>query len=69
MTKLNRLKKEALTACIFRGHKMSKFYALVENETAYAACMTCHKVVCVHTKSAANDINISGKAVALHCEG
>ena len=68
MGKIERLKKEALKSCEFRGHKMSKFITVNENERAYAFCMVCYKMVCVDTNPVANNIDIGGEAVALSCE-
>lgn len=69
MRKIERLKKEAMESCKFRGHKMSRFITVIENERAYAVCKVCHKVVCVDAKPVANDIDMGGEAVAIECWG
>lgn len=65
----DQLKKEALEACGFRGHKMKRF----KNDTdsrhskAYSECRVCGKTVHVDACPMPNGIDISGEAVALGC--
>ena len=69
MTKLQRLKKEALEACQFRGHKMKRFVTrCCLAEIVYAHCQDCGMQVVVKTKPQPDDTEISGEAVALYCE-
>ena len=73
MTKLQRLKKEALESCRFRGHKMKRFVGYrhgwgIDPEIAYAYCKICDKQVIVITKPLPNEIEIGGEAVALNCK-
>ena len=69
MTKLAKLKKEALEACKFRGHKMGKWErnAWWDKETTYCSCGRCGKGVQVNVKPPANGINIGGEAVVTEC--
>ncbi len=67
MTKLNRLKLEGLSATDFRGHTMSRFANLKSGTRAYSNCERCGKELFIESKPAANDIDISGEAVALGC--
>lgn len=73
MRKLDRLKKEALEACKWRGHKMKRFVGyssligFTGTTTAYALCEACHRQVVVCTKPPPNEIEIGGEAVALNC--
>ena len=66
MTKLNRLKLEALEACKWRGHTMQRFQNLTKDH-AFTRCDKCHTTVDVLTKPAPNEIDIGGEAVALNC--
>lgn len=74
MTKLRRLKKEALESCKFRGHRMGRFisynpfFEFTSLTTAYAHCKICDKQVTVCTKPLPNEVEIGGEAVALYCE-
>jgi hypothetical protein len=78
MRKIERLKKEALESCRFRGHKMKRFisysprrgfvYLTGTVAAAYAHCRVCDKQVIVITKPLPDEIEISGEAVALNCE-
>lgn len=74
MTKLKRLKKEALAACEFRGHKMKRFisynpvYGFTSLTTAYSHCRICGRQVLVQAKPLPNGIEIGGEAVALTCD-
>ena len=71
MRKRDQLKKEALEATTFRGHKMGKFQNYSPN-SAYATCTVCGMGgmgVMVTSKPAPNDIDVGGSAVAMTCEG
>jgi len=65
MRKIERLKREALEACRFRGHTMHPFINF--GVTAYSQCKICGRSVAVHPYPRPNDIEIGGEAVALHC--
>ena len=67
MTKLARLKREALEACSFRGHDMTRFHNSSRID-AYATCKICGKLVGVNAYPAPNDIDIGGNALALGCK-
>jgi hypothetical protein len=66
MRKIERLKREALESCRFRGHKMERF--LDYESYAVSACKNCCKVVVVIPSPSPNEIDIGGEAVALGCE-
>lgn len=73
MKTTDRLKKEALFACNFRGHKMSRFKtvykSLQSNDTVCEAiCEKCKRYVQVNTHPAPNEIDICGDAVAVSCD-
>jgi len=71
MRKLERLRKEALGSCKFRGHKMKRFkkiYNGIAGITTYSHCIVCGKQVVILSKPRPNDIEVSGEAVALSCE-
>lgn len=77
MKKIDRLKKEALMACQWTGHKMGKWTNLTYGEgwrnpgpryTASAECQECGMLVDVDTRPPANGIEIGGEAVALFCK-
>lgn len=67
MKKLERLKKEALESCKFRGHNMFKFSSRGDH-TAVSKCKKCYMGVWVETRPLPNEIEIGGNAVALNCE-
>lgn len=67
MKKIERLKKEALESCKFRGHEMGRFIG--DNKSAISHCKLCDRSVSVNTNPLPNDIDIGGEAVALCCEG
>jgi len=67
MTKKQRLIKEAKESCKFRGHQMKPFshkYAKWSSSKCKICGMFCH----VNADPLPNEIDISGEAVALHCE-
>ena len=71
MTKWNRLKKEALEACKFRGHKMNTFGFTVSphgDMKGGSYCKKCGKGVFITTRPLPNEIDFGGEAVALGCE-
>jgi len=67
MTKMERLRKEALESCNSRGHTMKPFSRKYRNVWT-SECKLCDKGVYVCGNPAPNEIDISGEAVALHCE-
>jgi len=69
MRKIDRLKKEALEACNFRGHKVSRFvnHSPKPIQIAHSYCIICRKSVIVNNSPLPNEIEISGRAVALTC--
>lgn len=67
MTKLALLKKQALIACINRGHTMGMWMDF-DKHSASTTCVHCLKSVCVDVTPLANGIDIAGEAVALNCE-
>lgn len=67
MRKQDRLQKEALRSCKFRGHDMTPFRGNDFTVTT-SHCVKCLKTVWVDTKPPPNGIEISGEAVALGCE-
>ena len=68
MGKIERLKREALESCRFRGHRMSRF-TTSRGVVPYSRCKVCGKGVWIDPNLLPNGIVISGKAVALHCRG
>jgi len=67
MRKIERLRKKALESCKFRGHKMGPFFHWKFSEIAKAHCIKCGAEVIVSSKPLPNDIEISGRAVAVYC--
>lgn len=65
MLKIERLKREALESCKFRGHKMKPF--LDYADFSISSCKNCNKTVMVIPSPPPNGIDISGEAVALGC--
>lgn len=66
MKKLERLRKEALESCNFRGHTMRSFSRKYRHWWD-SECKKCDRQVCIIDNPAPNQIEISGEAVALHC--
>lgn len=72
---IKRLKKEALEACVFRGHDMKRYHSWVSGilrEGNYvigysSSCKTCGKFVYINLEAGPSDIDIHGEAVALNC--
>ena len=69
MREIERLKREALESCRFRGHKMGRFLTLDMEGIAYSQCKVCRREVAIDIYPLPNGIVISGEAVALHCRG
>ena len=70
MKRIERLRKEALEACEWRGHKMSRFKPgeFWKNvRTAHCTNPGCQGEVWVDPNPPANGIDIHGDAVALNC--
>jgi len=67
MRKIERLKREALESCRFRGHIMKRF--LDFKDFSVSSCKICDMQVVVVPHPLPNGIEISGEAVALHCQG
>ena len=71
MTKLERLRKEALAACEYQGHKMKRFqkiYNGIAGITAFSNCKICDKQAVIIEKPQPNEIDVGGEAVAVGCE-
>jgi hypothetical protein len=66
LKKLDRLIQEAKESCKFREHTMLRFTHW-DKDLATSNCIRCQMSVAVMTKPAANQIDISGQAVALNC--
>lgn len=66
MLKIERLRKEAVKSCKFRGHKMKNFSRKYRHWWR-SECRVCEKSVVVNDQPAPNDIEISGEAVAIGC--
>lgn len=67
MRKQDRLQKEALESCKFRGHEMKRFMKFTKTFSV-SLCRKCGKEAFVNAKPPPNGIDISGEAVALGCE-
>lgn len=69
--KIERLKREALEACTFRGHVMSRFTTSQNRKFFYSECKKegCNAQVCVTPHPMPHEIDIGGEAVALNCHG
>jgi len=67
MRKIERLKKEALEACMFRGHPMGRWKRTEYWRNLICVCETCGAQVVVDANPPANSIDICGDAVALNC--
>jgi hypothetical protein len=72
MRKYDRLKKEALEGCEWRGHHMNHFSsATIEyahRKIGNSICKDCGMAVSIDTDPPANGIDIGGEAVALNCK-
>jgi hypothetical protein len=67
-TKLRRLKAEANAALLWRGHAPARWVSSSRDGRAEYVCPVCAASAHVNTKPLPNDIDISGKAVALNCD-
>ena len=68
MNKLSRLIASARESATSRGHKMQRFTHEYEGRQAYSYCDTgCGMGAFVQTRPMPNDIDISGRAVAVNC--
>ena len=66
MRTIERLRREALEGCSWRGHHMRPF-ARLGKTSRNAICQTCHMEVVIDSKPAPNGIDIGGEAIALNC--
>lgn len=64
---IEKLKKEAMSAAKFRGHKMGPWEQEGPNQ-ASSTCSVCGKGVTVNAAPAPNEIDIGGEAVAVGCK-
>ena len=62
------LRREAASACKFRGHKMCWIPTDIVNSNTRGTCKLCGMLVDLKTHPAPNEINIGGEAVALTCK-
>jgi len=80
MRKIERLRKEALESCKFRGHEMEKFrihktgsfrgtIPIKMVRKMSSTCTICGREVTINVRPLPNEIEIGGEAVALNCEG
>jgi ABC-type ATPase with predicted acetyltransferase domain len=69
MKKIERLRREALEACLFRKHTMERFYHFSDrpHPIAISKCKTCGMGITIKTAPPPNGIDIGGEAVALDC--
>lgn len=70
MKKVDRLRKELLEACKFRGHKMKSIglnFAFGRVRQGYI-CQDCGKWAGFDTDPEPNGIEIGGEAVAVNCK-
>jgi hypothetical protein len=72
MKTYNELKKEAITACNFRGHKMGEWGFTIHaggmGIRGGSICKKCGKGVQIDTNPPPNGIDIGGEAVSLCCK-
>ena len=68
MKTYDKLRKEALESCRFRGHKMLRFkkYGAYKDK-GHSICEKCAKSVWIDCAPPPNGIDVSGEAVALGC--
>jgi len=69
MTKINRLRIEALESCNWRGHDMKRFSITqtYQGKVGESECKKCKMLVHILYKPYPNEIEIGGEAVALNC--
>ena len=65
MTKLNRLKRDAKEAVLFRKHRVARF--VTTKRGAVYTCPACQSWATVTPKPQPNGIDIGGSAVAVTC--
>ena len=66
MKKIEKLRKQALEACQFRGHKMQPFSRKYRHWWG-SKCKICGKGVVINDQPDPNGIDICGEAIALSC--
>lgn len=67
MRRIDRLRKEAMEATKFRGHKMCRYWDGTRlHHMKY--CLNCGRQVFIDLYPSPNSIDISGEAVALNCD-
>jgi len=76
MTRLDKLKREALESCRLRGHDMGYFKTQIDypkgtgrRQVAISYCKHCKMYVQVDSYPEPNGIDIGGNAVAINCGG
>lgn len=69
MTKLERLRLEALESCRWRGHDMGQFRQadFFKDTLRYAHCKVCGLQVVINSRPQPNEIDIGGRALAMGC--
>ena len=65
---LERLRKEASTACQNRNHQMGDFETSVDGMSQVSSCQKCFRFVQVNAKPKPNEIDIGGSAVIVNCD-
>jgi hypothetical protein len=67
-TRDNRLKREARSSALWRGHDMSRFHATARGARIYdSRCLDCGMESRVVVWPMPNETEISGRAVSLNC--
>lgn len=59
---------QALSSARFRGHNMGE-WEVVSPTSSQTKCVRCGKYARINTNPAPNEVQISGSAVALSCQG
>lgn len=68
MRRIERLRREALESCGYRGHAMGLFKTHdYWKKIRYAHCLICDMQVMINSNPAPNEIDICGMAVACDC--
>ena len=68
MKTIKELKRSANESASWRGHKLNRWETIVPHRKYWARCLICQKTVTVIVTPLPNEIDISGKAVALGCK-
>lgn len=68
MKAIERLRKEALKSCNFKGHTMTRFSRQYRHWWD-AKCKICGMSTTIRDDTQPNEADISGEAIALHCTG